>query len=94
MSIPNLPRAAAVTAAAFLALSSTAAVSPVARASSGDRLAAATISPEDADREAALVAAEDRRLTEIRTVASLSRWQGKNWKTRTACRPARVTPWS
>src|SRR5512144_973119 len=81
MSIPNLPRAAAVTAAAFLALSSATAVSPAARASSGERPAAPTISPEDADREAALVTAEDRRLTEIRTVASLSRWRRKNWKT-------------
>jgi hypothetical protein len=42
---------------------------------------AAVVSRENAERQAALVAAEDRRLTEIRTVASLGRWQGKNWKT-------------
>jgi hypothetical protein len=30
---------------------------------------------------AALVTAEDRRITQIRTVSSLARWQGRNWKT-------------
>ena len=28
-----------------------------------------------------MLAAEDRRFTEVRTVTSLARWQGKNWKT-------------
>jgi parallel beta-helix repeat protein len=42
---------------------------------------AVVTSHADAERQAALVAAEDRRLTEIRTVSSLARWQGKNWKT-------------
>jgi len=53
-----------------------------ATAASGDNLPEGPrLSKAAADREAALVAAEDRRLTEIRTVAALSRWQGKNWKT-------------
>jgi hypothetical protein len=34
----------------------------------------------DAQQEAALVAAEDRRLTQIRAAASLARWQNKNFK--------------
>jgi hypothetical protein len=39
------------------------------------------VSTEDAERQVALVAAEDRRLTETRTITSLARWQGTNWKT-------------
>ncbi|BEP13648.1 hypothetical protein acdb102_19590 [Acidothermaceae bacterium B102] len=41
----------------------------------------AQVSQADAAREAAVVAAEDARLTEVRTVSSLARWQNKNWKT-------------
>ncbi|MGD9700936.1 MAG: right-handed parallel beta-helix repeat-containing protein [Acidimicrobiia bacterium] len=41
----------------------------------------AVITEEDAELQAAVLAAEDRRLTEIRTVTSLARWQGRNWKT-------------
>lgn len=41
----------------------------------------AQLSAEQADVHAAVVAAEDRRLTEIRTITSLARWQGQNWKT-------------
>ncbi|HEX7095781.1 MAG TPA: hypothetical protein VF183_07845, partial [Acidimicrobiales bacterium] len=39
------------------------------------------ISPEEAELQAAVVASEDRRITEVRTITSLARWQGKNWKT-------------
>jgi hypothetical protein len=39
-----------------------------------------SIAEAEADMHAAVVAAEDRRLTEIRTVTSLARWQGQNWK--------------
>lgn len=42
---------------------------------------ATTISTKDAERATNAVAAEDRRITEVRTVSSLARWQGKNWKT-------------
>lgn len=35
----------------------------------------------EAELQASVVAAEDRRLTEVRTITSLARWQGKNWKT-------------
>ncbi|WP_432495988.1 right-handed parallel beta-helix repeat-containing protein [Kineococcus auxinigenes] len=38
-------------------------------------------SDDDAERVSALVAAEDRRATEIRTVTALARWQGDDWKT-------------
>jgi hypothetical protein len=42
---------------------------------------AAPLDPTDADIHAAVVASEDRRLTEVRTITSLARWQGQNWKT-------------
>lgn len=42
---------------------------------------ASTVSAADAERASTAVAAEDRRLTEIRTVSSVARWQGKNWQT-------------
>jgi len=38
-------------------------------------------SASDADAESSLVAADDSRLTDLRTVASLARWQNKSWKT-------------
>jgi hypothetical protein len=38
-------------------------------------------SADDAELQAAVVAAEDRRLTEVRTVTALARWRGENWKT-------------
>ncbi len=41
----------------------------------------AAVSADDATRAAAVVAAEDRRITSIRTVSSLARWQGHNSKT-------------
>ncbi|MCW2715531.1 MAG: putative rane protein [Frankiales bacterium] len=37
--------------------------------------------PDIAESSAAHVAAEDRRLTEVRTVTSLARWQGQEYKT-------------
>lgn len=46
-----------------------------------DTAVPATINQADATHEAAVVAGEDRRLTEIRTISSLARWQNKNWKT-------------
>lgn len=39
------------------------------------------VTEEAAELRAAVLAAEDRRITEIRAVTSLARWQGKNWKT-------------
>jgi hypothetical protein len=39
------------------------------------------VSQADAQREAALVAAEDRRLVQVRAAATLARWQNKNLKT-------------
>jgi Periplasmic copper-binding protein (NosD) len=42
---------------------------------------AAPVNSQQAKRSAALVAAEDRRITQVRTVSSLARWQGRNWKT-------------
>ncbi len=39
------------------------------------------VQAEEAELQASVVAAEDRRLTEVRTITSLARWQGKNWKT-------------
>jgi parallel beta-helix repeat protein len=39
------------------------------------------VSPEDAEMQAARLAAEDRRLIEVRTITSLARWQEQNWKT-------------
>jgi parallel beta-helix repeat protein len=39
------------------------------------------LSAEDAELQAAVVAAEDRRITEVRTVTALARWRGENWKT-------------
>lgn len=38
-------------------------------------------SASDADAESSLVSADDSRLTDLRTVASLARWQNKSWKT-------------
>lgn len=35
----------------------------------------------EGELQASVVVAEDRRLTEVRTITSLARWQGKNWKT-------------
>ncbi|WP_432505839.1 right-handed parallel beta-helix repeat-containing protein [Kineococcus arenarius] len=40
-----------------------------------------TFTGDEAERLSALVAAEDRRATEIRTVTALARWQGDDWKT-------------
>jgi parallel beta-helix repeat protein len=36
---------------------------------------------EEAATESALVSAEDKRLTDLRTVSALARWQNKSWKT-------------
>jgi hypothetical protein len=47
----------------------------------GGRPEPAEVSSQDAEMQAATLAAEDRRLIEIRTVTSLARWQGQNWKT-------------
>jgi uncharacterized membrane protein YdfJ with MMPL/SSD domain len=52
-----------------------------ATATGGGRPEPAEISSQDAEMQAATLAAEDRRLIEIRTVTSLARWQGQNWKT-------------
>jgi parallel beta-helix repeat protein len=41
----------------------------------------AAISSADASKEAALVADEDTRLTDVRTITALARWQNKDWKT-------------
>jgi nitrous oxidase accessory protein NosD len=39
------------------------------------------VDAEDAQRQASLLAVEDRRIIEIRTVTSLARWQGEAWNT-------------
>jgi hypothetical protein len=67
-----------------LALGLALAVTPTAVAADEDQPNYATpprISMDDARRQSAIVAAEDRRLTQVRTVAALARWQNKNWKT-------------
>jgi parallel beta-helix repeat protein len=52
-------------------------------ASAGDPQSATppTLSAEDAEQASAVLAAEDRRLTEVRTASSLARWQGHSWET-------------
>jgi parallel beta-helix repeat protein len=39
------------------------------------------VDPDDAQMQASLLAVEDRRIIEIRTVTSLARWQGEAWNT-------------
>ncbi|HEY6533373.1 MAG TPA: hypothetical protein VIY72_13785, partial [Acidimicrobiales bacterium] len=62
------------------ALGATGLVASPASAASADS-STEPVSAEDAELQAAVVAAEDRRITEIRTVTSLARWRGDNWKT-------------
>lgn len=40
-----------------------------------------SVSLDDANQQAGILASEDRRLTEVRTIASLARWQSQDWKT-------------
>jgi hypothetical protein len=76
--------AALVGVASLAAVTFTAATwaaAPPAGADKRDLPVAAPMDATDADIRAAVVASEDRRLTEVRTITSLARWQGQNWKT-------------
>jgi parallel beta-helix repeat protein len=65
---------------AFIAPSSADEVMPQ-TAAAPERPEVEELSAEEAEMQASTLAAEDRRLIEIRTVTSLARWQGQNWKT-------------
>jgi parallel beta-helix repeat protein len=81
-SLPLVARRGAMLLALAIGAAASLSAAPAARADDVPGIPVpAVVSAENAARQAALVAAEDRRLTELRTVASLSRWQGKNWKT-------------
>jgi hypothetical protein len=79
--VRRVPAAALVVVLAALGALGSAAPAGHAASSTDELPEVPVVTAEAADRQAALVAAEDRRLTEIRTIAALSRWQGKNWKT-------------
>ncbi|WP_146099661.1 right-handed parallel beta-helix repeat-containing protein [Kineococcus xinjiangensis] len=78
MSTPRRRGGYALVAAALVSAGS-AAAGPLAHAETS----VASVKPltdSEEQRSAALVAAEDRRLTEIRTVTAVARWQGEAWK--------------
>ena len=65
----------------LLALCALAVASPAGAADGGGRPAPTRITEPDSELQAAIVAKEDRRLDQVRTVVAVAQFQGQSWKT-------------